>query len=882
MIELGLQKPAQNCRKGRSGRKAHFSQIASTYVRRHAAPGGDVAGESAPDFGPVVHGHDIEHAFERQLCQKGADLAWPWLARGKELLQWALQGAHVFAALHDSVLGSGRKSQAPEAGQGVVVAHGTCEYEEVDKPGAYLHVEIEQSEPAEYPGHFGQIPGPCRIEGKLRVQVLQNAEFLQAIDGRQGPLLTADMLEFVEDARRGELVQKAHGKGVAHKLFRGRPEAEVVALLEAHGPQDTGRILHEAQGVEHAYDPVLQIALAAKKVHHLAHGLAVQPYSQGVDGKVPAVEVHLDAAVLDSGHGSRGLVVFEPGRSHVHALFPALFVRVEHNTREKLLVFAHPAVQTLGKGSRKAKAVALDNKVYVLVRGLEHEVANKAPHHIHRCGKLAPELGSKGQKMQDVGWQLVAQGLAHIPTLGLALLVLVHAARLCSEDADEIRTGDNAKDDVFLPVQDGHKALVRAHDDRGEILQGGVHGKGLHGFHHVVVDLFLAQAMGHGALSRDTVYEPHALPCSPCKDGDAFEREVEHELVRLGYGASFLHAHCRRGHVVAGLVLACLLQIEGVQDGVVHLGKALVAYAGRGRVDMAAAAKAGAHGSHVDGRRTGPCHHLDAVVHAAYGKEHSELFHLHELVRKIGKVPEIVLERRVRQHHLLVVDLVGFQGLYHAVERLHVGAGHLEGQGVVDDIYVHALAHEPGCSLVVLGRSGGIGKGTGVGVEAHAEHGGCPGRYLHHLVLHAGDEQGDRGTGVCKVCEVRVNVVACVRMVVPDLHADAGIVQKGPDVVQARALPCVHHYEEAVAGEVRVAVHKAAALEQIGVLAYLLVELVEILFLASRVEQIAGRVEPACSQHGREGIKVRVGVAGYQGLGAKFWVWQAHVLVLGW
>ena len=253
MIELGLQKPAQNCRKGRSGRKAHFSQIASAYVRRHAAPGGDVAGESAPDFGPVVHGHDIEHAFERQLCQKGADLAWPWLARGKELLQWALQGAHVFAALHDSVLGSGRKSQAPEAGQGVVVAHGTCEYEEVDKPGAYLHVEIEQSEPAEYPGHFGQIPGPCRIEGKLRVQALQNAELLQAIDGRQGPLLAADMLEFVEDARRGELVQKAHGKGVAHKLFRGRPEAEVVALLEAHGPQDTGRILHEAQGVEHAY-----------------------------------------------------------------------------------------------------------------------------------------------------------------------------------------------------------------------------------------------------------------------------------------------------------------------------------------------------------------------------------------------------------------------------------------------------------------------------------------------------------------------------------------------------------------------------------------------------------------------------------------------------
>jgi hypothetical protein len=63
--------------------------------------------------------------------------------------------------------------------------------------------------------------------------------------------------------------------------------------------------------------PFLHIPLGPEKIQQGAELPGVELQRQGVDGEVPAVEVHLDGAVFHDGQRPRGLVIFGAGGGHV-------------------------------------------------------------------------------------------------------------------------------------------------------------------------------------------------------------------------------------------------------------------------------------------------------------------------------------------------------------------------------------------------------------------------------------------------------------------------------------------------------------------------------------------------------------------------------------
>ena len=261
---------------------------------------------------------------------------------------------------------------------------------------------------------------------------------MQAAYAEDGRFLGADVLELVEEARGRQFVQKLQGHVVLDKLFRGWADAEVIALLEAHGAQTARGILHEAQGVQNPDHAVPDVLLAAEEVDDLAHGLAVEPYGQGVDGEVAAVEIHLDAGVLHRGQGRRRLIVLEAGRGHVHTLLLSAGSGEDDHAGEEFFVHAHAAAEDAGEGPGEADAVAFHHKVDVVVGRFQKQVAHEAAHDVDRRLPAAAESSCLFQNVEDVLRQAVAHGPAHVPGLRRAVC-RVHAAGFLGEDIDEVR-----------------------------------------------------------------------------------------------------------------------------------------------------------------------------------------------------------------------------------------------------------------------------------------------------------------------------------------------------------------------------------------------------------------------------------------------------------
>ena len=63
--------------------------------------------------------------------------------------------------------------------------------------------------------------------------------------------------------------------------------------------------------------PSFDIPLGPEEIQQGAELPGVELQRQGVDGEVPAVEVHLDGAVFHDGQRPRGLVIFGAGGGHV-------------------------------------------------------------------------------------------------------------------------------------------------------------------------------------------------------------------------------------------------------------------------------------------------------------------------------------------------------------------------------------------------------------------------------------------------------------------------------------------------------------------------------------------------------------------------------------
>ena len=320
---------------------------------------------------------------------------------------------------------------------------------------------------------------------------------------------------------------------------------------------------------------------------------------------------------------------------------------------------ACPAVQLFGQEGCKGQPVPLDNQIDVGVGRLKKQIAHKAADDIHRNAVLPAKIGCQGKQAQYGCRNLVFQDFGHVAVLDItaALHFIVHTARLCRKDAYKVRPADNAY--CFFILNNGDKPLVLPDNDVGDVLKACVLWQGGKAPEHVVVDDFVGKAVGQGALRYLVVQDAHAVPCALCKDRDGLQGKVHHELVCLAQRLSLLNPYGRCRHVVGGLFLAGLLHVERIEQGIAHLAQALVLDAGRGCIDVPAAAQGLAHCAHVDGAGAGAGHNLDAVVHAPYGKEHAELLHFHQLVGQVGKVPQILLKRGFSQDYLLAVEGVG-------------------------------------------------------------------------------------------------------------------------------------------------------------------------------------------------------------------------------
>ncbi len=64
-------------------------------------------------------------------------------------------------------------------------------------------------------------------------------------------------------------------------------DPELETLLEADGPEDPGGVLHEAQVVEQADAPFLQVPLGPEEVQQDAELPGIELQRQGVDGRNP-------------------------------------------------------------------------------------------------------------------------------------------------------------------------------------------------------------------------------------------------------------------------------------------------------------------------------------------------------------------------------------------------------------------------------------------------------------------------------------------------------------------------------------------------------------------------------------------------------------------
>ena len=101
-------------------------------------------------------------------------------------------------------------------------------------------------------------------------------ELEQPLKGPGHVCLVEQRHQFVPQAGTGEIADQAHLHTRLRQGARLLVHAERVAVLVADGPEDAGGILDETQVVQHADDPVVQVAEAAEEVEHLAQILAFQ------------------------------------------------------------------------------------------------------------------------------------------------------------------------------------------------------------------------------------------------------------------------------------------------------------------------------------------------------------------------------------------------------------------------------------------------------------------------------------------------------------------------------------------------------------------------------------------------------------------------------
>ena len=231
------------------------------------------------------------------------------------------------------------------------------------------------------------------------------SSFLSAFRTRLGWIAASTPSSLRRRRRAGQFFHEVQGQGVLDELFALRADVEAVPLLKAHGPDDAGGILHEAQGVDDADRLALDVALAAEEVDEAAELPLVEAEGHCVDGEVAAEQIHFDGRELHGGQGGGVFIVFEARRGHVEALFLAVLVMIDDEGRHEGPVLADAASKFLRQRPGKGDAVAFDHQIDVVeLHGgaAEHDVADKtAPgidgHRVPRpCGACAAWAAGAG------------------------------------------------------------------------------------------------------------------------------------------------------------------------------------------------------------------------------------------------------------------------------------------------------------------------------------------------------------------------------------------------------------------------------------------------------------------------------------------------------
>ena len=261
--------------------------------------------------------------------------------------------------------------------------------------------------------------------------------------------------EFVAQPHAGQVAHQVHVHAALGEALGLLVHAEAVAVLVAHGAEDPGGVLDEAQVVEHADDAVAQVAEAAEEVDDRAEVRPAQRDGHGVDGEIAAEQVLADGGVLHPGQRGRIVVELGAGGGHVDVeglartarsqagASPRTVGRKQHHRGLELAVGAHPAPQFGGQAGGELDAVALHRDVDVDVGLLQQQVADEPAHQIDagevlRQSRAGPEQPSEervvGQRLHGVD---LRRGRLRLLLLPAALVGGQHVG--AGGDADHVR-----------------------------------------------------------------------------------------------------------------------------------------------------------------------------------------------------------------------------------------------------------------------------------------------------------------------------------------------------------------------------------------------------------------------------------------------------------
>ena len=621
--------------------------------------------------------------------------------------------------------------------------------------------------------------------------LLQQPQVAHAHQGFRGRAVFGQQPQFVTDARPREPLEDVQAHGVLDEAFGLAADPELETLLEADGADDARRVLHEGQGVQHADDAVLDVLLAAEEVHEAAKGGRAEVDGQGIDGEVPAVEVHLERREFHDGQGGRVFIVFEPGRGHVDLLSRG---QDEHG-RAEFEVGPHAGVQPLAQGVGKGHAVALHHQVDVVVGDAQEHVAHEAAHGVDFHARLLARPAGQLQEGEDVAGQAFVHEMADVLFLALFREQGLGDARgFLDHEVDEVRAGDDA--DHVVVAQHGHQTLATTEDDLHDLVEVLLLGHEEDVLLHVLGHALPAQAVPHG-LFRQAPLDDAADLVPELDHGQGLEAVAHHDLGGFGHLAGRLDAHHGRGHEGLDHELGIDVGVKQGKKFILYLRNGAILDGGRRRIGVPAAAEGGADHAHVDLGRLAAGHELDAVAHAPDGEEHADVFHVHELVGQQGEVAHVGFQGDFGQDDLHAVYGMGGGRFDEFREDGHLFRGQLAAHDVPDDVEVHAHGPEPGRGLEVVLRGGLEGEPARVLEDAQAHDGGLVGGDAQSFPAQFRDDDGRGGAPWQEHVDDAGQGVVGFRVMVVEVDLKVGPVQKRGHVGQARALACVHHDEGA-------------------------------------------------------------------------------------